>query len=255
MKKAWILLKASRVMIGEGNRIALIIFSAISWIFAVGVIITFTGLIGFSNSHPENSKAVGSLLIRIGSIVIGYGFASSAYSGFIEAKKDSIKSNFRSFAVQLPVTKEDIIRAQFLDLLGCILPGIFMLVYMIVFTHIIKAGDVISIHVGRMVSVFILIFLLICTEKGIFSVIFISNRFREMVYVGIAVSPALLSINLNNEFGGLPGSIEKILHIGRELSILGSLWGVLMIGIAGLAGYYLCCFIPGKIYRLKEGSR
>ena len=264
MRKAWLLLKASRTMIGDSNRLALNIFTVLVWVFMGLTMISLTFAAIVYKANQEDIAIMGKLMLQIGGMVIGYGIARSIYTGFTEVKKDSAKSNFRVFAAQLPVTKEDIIKAQFLDILQCILPAVLMLVYMIIMTASLKTENSLSIYIGVLVAFLIVLFLMVCIEKGVFTYFFINNRVREVVYVAFAMLSALV-IFVSQDFSkGVEGYLDtahslentnSLYYVAQGLNFLGGIGGIVSLLLMGIIGYYLSCYIPIKIYNFREGRK
>ncbi len=262
MKRAKLLLKASRTMIGDSNSIALGLFTAIVWVFAAFAIGFITYCMTLYKTDPKLGQHLAIGMIEFSPMVIGYGMARSFYTGFIEVRKNSGKSSFMNFAMQLPVTKEDVIKAQFLDLLRCALPGFLVLCYTLVFTVIYKADKIILMYSGALVLFFNILFLLICLDKGIFTYIFISSKVREIIYISFALlSIFVISNNAQQKIQnfvalGAANSNLKILSVFSSfLVFLGGEAGFISLLLTVLIGWYLSCHLPAKIFRLKEGRK
>lgn len=262
MRKAWLLLKASRTMIGENNRIALIIFSVIVWAFAVLSVLGVTWSLIFHMKDPHSQEFIVRALFQPACIVIGYGVARSIYTGFTEVKKESGKSNFRAWAIQLPVTKEDVIKAQFIDLLFCTLPAFAMVIYIILSAQFLEVSRAFEIYIGALVTLLSILFLGACLEKGLCTYFFISNRIREIYYVLIGLMGTWIIYIPDNILDNLQsflnmtswnGKNKEIYYIIQGLDFLGSLWGIAALLLAVGAGYFLSCSMPKKIYKLREG--
>lgn len=264
MKKAWLLLKASRTMVGENNRIALIIFTALVWVLAAAVIgiATFT-LMAYKQDSIHQAD-LGITLLPPTCMVIGYGIARSIYTGFTEVKKESGKSNFKAWAMQLPVSKEDVIKAQFIDLLLCTFPALLIIVYMIVSIQLFGGSTILKVYTGITVLILSVLFLATCFEKRLLTYFFINSRIRETYYVGVAALSAFIIYMPREVLGKIKGfqavtysgvNSKSLYYMIQGLNFLGSLWGIVALILTGMIGYYLSCYIPKKIYRLKEGRK
>ncbi len=167
MKRAKQLLEASKIMMDITNQKESSQYSVVAYLFAICIIVC---TIMSTQSETVNIKKAMDLqfkAIQCSALMMGLNIIRTLYTGFTEDKRIGSKNSFKQFAIQLPVIKEDFMRAQFIDSMTSILPSIIALGFMIIANIVKERNTVMYVYTGLGVMIFLGLVIIQGVERGI----------------------------------------------------------------------------------------
>lgn len=214
---------------------------------SIGFLTNIYGLLAQDQRFQGNT----STIIDIG-IVIMLLIICSIYMGYFEDRRDGTKNNLKELTMQLPVSRKEMLMAQYIGML-CVFSPIFLLFIFLNILNIMQENSFYySFLLGVQVIGYSLTFCIISAERGIFNVYYIDPRIRECVYAVIAILWMIESYSIQKEeplnlqqqieVYGLTGPVTWIEYMGY-------VGGILLLMIVVVIGYLLSVKLPLKIER------
>ncbi len=259
MKKAILLLRASKKISGSSVSLSRILFLCVTCLF---FIIALVSILLITLSPWNELRTIESTYYITWFILVttGYGNAMCVYSAFTKIKKEKSKNNFRDFSNQLPVTHHDYMKAQYFDILLCILPGIFVTVLTITLATLTHRLENLRIGLGIVIVYTVILLLLQCVNMSLSTFMHITSNIKEGIFAMLAILPIVAGVWLKKGIISLYSIslmdkqtytfADKLLN---GLKLLGGNIGIIVLILSLVLGYYLCCVAPFHYYKLQGG--
>lgn len=255
MQKAILLLKASKTIRGSAFSLLRKIFLGIASLSLINYLL-FQRLFVFNIDKVDINASY--LLTFSLLITISYSNLICLYSAFTKIDKEKAKNDFLNFATQLPITQHDYMKAQYLDLLLCNLPGICAISISAGLTAVIHELEHLKLGLGIVIFYLTILFLLQCIDRAFLQLM--SNH-KMLLFTLLALLPIIVNLPLRKVyhrlyFLHLRGTKTYTLDVQvfKVLTFLGGKFGILLLITTMVLGYYLCCITPFQYSKKKGGQ-
>ena len=214
---------------------------------SIGIFTNIYGLLAQDKRFQGNITTIADIGIVIMLLII-----CSIYMGYFEDRRDGTKNNLKELTMQLPVSRKEMLTAQYIGMVCVFLPIFLLFIFLNVLNSIQENSFSYSFLLGIQVIGYSFTFCIISAERGLFNVYYVDPRIRECVYASIAVLWMVESYSIQQgEPFNLQQQIEACGLTGLVTGIkyMGYMGGILLLMIVIVIGYLLSVKLPLKIER------
>lgn len=258
MKRARQLLRASRSLRTQYHRRESFQLNIINCSVLVWSILQCINSCKWESKDFEQAVAIQFYAIQCLCLIIPISMICGLYTGFLENRKRNNKSDLRQFAIQLPLVKEDFVKALFLDSIErffIIAIGFSALIFI---NEVWHRTPIMYICTGVGVLIFMSIIIIEGIERGICIYIYINATLRGCLYFAlliIVISLGLMSKGQAMNFARNIHTRVDTLYILDGLQLLGGVSGFIGIICSFAISYLLMIKLSRAMYKLgRQGN-
>ncbi len=252
MKRAKKLLRASKIILDRYNQKESFQLKLVSYIYVILIIIYTIKSTMVEKVNLKEAMQIQFAVVQISIAIIAVSPGICIYTGFTEDTRVYCKNSFRQLAIQLPVSKYDFMKAQFMDSMIGFSSSIIAMCFMLITNIVFERSEEICTYVGLGVVFFFIILVIQGIERGISNAIVVNMTIKYCFYVGILLVVGLVVLSTKRQEINVMLMLEKktmwLVYLCRRLD---GVWGGLTLAL-GIAINYVCTFkIPYLINKLR----